>query len=105
MQERQADRVSHEKATNAQDEAARSIPDGYGSYLAHIEIHRARAMVQQGEKAAGIRYAEAAIAKVPESKGCLSLAGYAKALQAAGRLNNREPRRSRRGSSGLGCGV
>jgi transcriptional regulator with XRE-family HTH domain len=60
-------------AVEAQDQAARYLPDSMPRFRTHLEMHRALMLARAGDRAGGIAYGRAALAALPAEKHSLTL--------------------------------
>lgn len=66
-------RLGDPRAVEAQDAADRTRPATLPRFATHIELHRGLMMAHAGDRAGGLRYAEAALAALPPERHSLSL--------------------------------
>lgn len=60
-------------ALEAQDEAARTLPDTLPRFRTHLEMHKGLMLVRSGDRDGGITYARAALDELPAEKHSLTL--------------------------------
>lgn len=60
-------------ALDAQDVAARHLPDSLPRFATHIELHRGLMLARSGARSEGVDYARAALAKLPPERHSLTL--------------------------------
>jgi hypothetical protein len=61
------------RAVEAQDQAARKLPESLPRFRTHLEMHRGLMMVRSGDRAGGAAYARAALDALPPEKHSLTL--------------------------------
>jgi hypothetical protein len=60
-------------ALQAQDEAARTLPESLPRFRTHLEMHRGLMLVRAGDRDGGTTYARAALDALPVEKHSLTL--------------------------------
>jgi hypothetical protein len=60
-------------ALQAQDEAARTLPESLPRFRTHLEMHRGLMLVRAGDRDGGTTYAQAALDALPVEKHSLTL--------------------------------
>ncbi|MGH3928014.1 MAG: hypothetical protein ACRDTT_34985, partial [Pseudonocardiaceae bacterium] len=69
-----AARVGAERlALQAQDEAARNLPESLPRFRTHLDLHRGLMLVRAGDRDGGATYAQAALGALPAAKHSLTL--------------------------------
>jgi transcriptional regulator with XRE-family HTH domain len=67
----------------AQDTAVRHLPASLPRFATHIEMHRGLMLAQAGDRAGGVEYARAALAKLPPERHSLTLRMLLAEIEAA----------------------